>query len=106
MNKWALQVSDSDVEACCADFYASDVVKWLLEDSCQPGGIRLTGRMGEYLGLGPGDELLDVASGAGASAMLKHCRRGMSVSMRLSVGAPSVHVESACCREDVSGSVI
>ncbi len=69
MDKWTSQTSDNDIKACCADFYSSDVVKWLLEDSYHPGGLLLTGRMGEYLDLGPGDVVLDVASGTGASAM-------------------------------------
>lgn len=41
----------------------------LLGDSFHPGGERLTARLGEQLGLGPGVRVLDVASGKGESAI-------------------------------------
>jgi arsenite methyltransferase len=41
----------------------------LLGDSFHPGGPRLTARLGEQLGLGPGVRVLDVASGNGESAI-------------------------------------
>lgn len=59
-----------DLKTCCADFYASDVVQWLLGDSFHPGGLSLTHRLGTLLELGPADHVLDVASGTGTSAIV------------------------------------
>ena len=58
-----------DLKTCCADFYASDVVQWLLGDSFHPGGLSLTYRLGTLLEFGPADHVLDVASGTGTSAI-------------------------------------
>lgn len=57
------------LKSCCADLYASDWVRLLLGDALHPGGAALTGRLGRLLGLGPGDRVLDVASGRGGSAI-------------------------------------
>ena len=57
------------VKQCCARLYESDVAKLLLGDSFHPGGLRLTERLGEILGLGPESRVLDVASGKGTSAI-------------------------------------
>lgn len=57
------------VKACCADLYASDWAELLLGDSLHPGGLALTQRLGDLLGLGPGARVLDVASGRGISAL-------------------------------------
>ncbi|MBX3277641.1 MAG: class I SAM-dependent methyltransferase [Acidobacteria bacterium] len=64
-----MQVQDSSVKTCCARIYESDAVRLLLGDSFHPGGMKLTERLGELLGLRPGVHLLDVASGKGASAL-------------------------------------
>jgi arsenite methyltransferase len=58
-----------DVKACCATLYESDFARTLLGDSFHPGGMRLTERVGEKLGLGSGAKVLDVASGKGETAM-------------------------------------
>jgi arsenite methyltransferase len=57
------------LKACCADVYASDWARLLLGDSFHPGGLQLTDRLGGMLYLNPGDRLLDVACGAGQSAI-------------------------------------
>jgi arsenite methyltransferase len=59
-----------EVKACCAAIYQSEYVRLLLGDSLHPGGAELTRHLGERLGLGPGDHVLDVASGAGTSAFV------------------------------------
>jgi len=56
-------------KACCAEVYASDWVRLLLGDSLHPGGLALTERLGELLGLGPESRVLDLAAGRGASAL-------------------------------------
>jgi arsenite methyltransferase len=59
-----------DAKACCAALYEHPAVRWLLGDELHPGGEATTRRALELIGLGPGDRLLDVASGTGASALL------------------------------------
>jgi hypothetical protein len=54
--------------ARCATFYQSDVVRMLLGDVFHPGGLALTRHLGEVIGLGPGDRVLDVACGAQAAS--------------------------------------
>src|SRR5580658_9970524 len=59
----------AELKSCCAAVYQSDFARLLLGDSFHPGGQRLTARIGEHLGLGPGVRVLDVASGKGESAI-------------------------------------
>ena len=58
------------MKACCADLYASDAVRWLLGDELHPGGDRTTLRLAELAGLEPGERVVDIAAGPGASARL------------------------------------
>ncbi len=60
---------NADVKTCCATLYESDMARMLLGDSFHPGGLSLTQRLGEKLGLKPGMRVLDVASGKGESAI-------------------------------------
>ncbi len=57
------------IKQCCATFYGSDLARILLGDSFHPGGVRLTQRTGELLGLTPDAHVLDVAAGQGTSAL-------------------------------------
>jgi arsenite methyltransferase len=61
---------ESDPKGCCARLYESDAVRWLLDDQLHPGGERLTRRLAQLAGIGPGLHVLDVACGTGASALL------------------------------------
>jgi len=61
--------TDREIKICCATFYQSDAVRMLLGDVFHPGGLALTRHLGEVIGLGPGDHVLDVACGRGASAV-------------------------------------
>jgi len=58
-----------EIKSCCATLYESDLARMLLGDSFHPGGLRLTRRLGEKLGLQKGQRVLDVASGKGESAI-------------------------------------
>ncbi len=49
--------------------YESDWARLLLGDSFHPGGLALTERLGNLLGLAPGQRVLDAAAGAGTSAL-------------------------------------
>jgi len=59
----------NEVKICCAALYESDWARLLLGDSFHPGGFELTERLGTLLDLRPGQRVLDVASGTGASAV-------------------------------------
>jgi arsenite methyltransferase len=60
----------TDVKSCCAAAYSSDLVAMLLGEAYHPGGLALTRRLAGHLALRPGQEVLDVASGPGATARL------------------------------------
>ena len=60
---------EANIKQCCATFYGSDLARMLLGDSFHPGGVRLTHRIGELLGLTQASHLLDVAAGPGTSAL-------------------------------------
>lgn len=60
----------AELKACCAGAYEQDWVSLLLGDSYHPGGVGLTRRLAERLGLRPGMRVLDVASGTGATALV------------------------------------
>ena len=83
-----------EVKSCCANLYESDWAKLLLGDSFHPGGIPLTLRLGEVLGLGPGDRVLDVAAGKGTSAIALAERYGCAV-VGVDFGAGNVREANA-----------
>jgi arsenite methyltransferase len=58
------------IKACCATSYSSDIVTLLLGASYHPGGTQLTRRLLDTLDVGPGDRLVDVACGVGATGLL------------------------------------
>jgi arsenite methyltransferase len=61
---------DDDLKACCAQLYESDAVRWLLDGELHPGGDRLTLRLAELAGVAPGQRVVDIACGSGATALL------------------------------------
>jgi arsenite methyltransferase len=61
---------ETDPKGCCARLYESDAVRWLLDDQLHPGGERLTLRLAELAGVAPGQRVVDVACGSGATALL------------------------------------
>jgi len=69
----------SEIKACCAAGYQSDVVALILGESFHPGGAALTRRLAGAVGVSAGREVLDVASGPGATAMLLARELGASV---------------------------
>ena len=60
---------DAAVNACCVVSYTNPVVRWLLGDSLHPGGLALTTRVADLLGIDATSRLLDAGSGRGASAV-------------------------------------
>ena len=61
---------DGDPKGCCARLYESDAARWLLDGELHPGGERLTLRLAELAAIAPGERVLDVACGTGATALL------------------------------------
>lgn len=78
-----------DVKGCCATVYEQPAVRWLLGGELHPGGEELTRRMLELAAVGPSDRLLDIASGAGTTAMLAARELGCE-SVGLDYGAAAV----------------
>jgi arsenite methyltransferase len=70
---------EGDVKRCCAALYAHPAVRWVLGGELHPGGEATTRRALELIGVGPGERLLDVASGKGDSALLAARERGCIV---------------------------
>lgn len=58
-----------EVKACCATAYASDAARFLLGDRFHPGGAALTSRLLRALQVDGRHEIVDVATGPGASAI-------------------------------------
>lgn len=59
----------TDVKSACCNFYEHALLRILLGDSLHPGGLALTKELGERLELTPEDNLLDIGSGLGTSAI-------------------------------------
>jgi|SRR5215207_1382494 len=78
-----------DFAACCARLYEAPAVRWLLDGQLHPGGEQLTLRAAELAGIGPGSHALDVASGAGTTALLLARELGAEV-VGVELGAEAV----------------
>ena len=61
---------EGDPKGCCARLYESDAARWLLDGELHPGGERLTLRLAELAAIAPGQRVIDVACGTGATALL------------------------------------
>jgi arsenite methyltransferase len=69
----------TQIKACCAAAYGQDAVALVLGESYHPGGLALTRRLARALGLRPGQHVIDVASGPGATARLLAAEFGVTV---------------------------
>ncbi len=79
----------TEIKACCATVYQSDMARLLLGDSFHPGGLQLTEHLGALLHLGREQRVLDVASGQGRSAIALAQRFGCQV-LGIEYGAQAV----------------
>ncbi|WP_415840198.1 SAM-dependent methyltransferase, partial [Nocardiopsis gilva] len=68
-----------ELKSCCAAAYSTDAVALLLGASYHPGGLRLTRRLADVLGLSEGRSVLDIASGPGTTARLLASEYGAAV---------------------------
>ena len=93
-----MKAQGREIKVCCAAFYQSDLVRVLLGDVLHPGGLDLTRHLGETIGLGPGDRVLDVACGRGASAIHLAQHFGCRV-VGLDCGADNIAVAGARAAE-------
>jgi ubiquinone/menaquinone biosynthesis C-methylase UbiE len=71
--------SPDDLKSCCAAAYQHDAVSLILGDSYHPGGLALTRRLADSLGLKRGQRVADVASGPGTTALLLAAEYGVTV---------------------------
>ena len=85
------------IKQCCAQLYESDLVSRLIGDSFHPGGLELTGRLGEILQLTPESHVLDAASGVGTSALFLAERFGCRV-----VGVDFSHRNVECANAEAA----
>ena len=71
--------SSVETRACCAAFYGSQAVAWLMGGSLHPGGDRLTRRLLQMVGVDATAQVLDVAAGRGETSILAAQEVGCSV---------------------------
>jgi arsenite methyltransferase len=74
-----VNADSTQIKACCAAAYGQDAVALVLRESYHPGGLALTRRLARALGLRPGQHVIDVASGPGATARLLAAEFGVTV---------------------------
>jgi ubiquinone/menaquinone biosynthesis C-methylase UbiE len=79
----------AEVKACCAAAYSGDAVALVLGESYHPGGLALTRRLAAVLELRPGQRVIDVASGPGASARMLAAEYAVTVD-GIELGEPAV----------------
>jgi ubiquinone/menaquinone biosynthesis C-methylase UbiE len=87
----------AEAKSCCAAAYESEIARWLMGESFHPGGLGLTERLSERLGLKAGMRVLDVASGRGTSALFLAERFGCQVT-GVDLGTANVEAASAQAR--------
>jgi ubiquinone/menaquinone biosynthesis C-methylase UbiE len=97
---WPLpdELQAGELKSCCASLYESPAVRWLLGGRLHPGGEALTLRCAVLAGIGPRSRVLDVAAGAGDSALLLAERIGCEV-VGVDFGAAAVEAAEAAARE-------
>jgi SAM-dependent methyltransferase len=92
---------DTDAaKSCCAAVYGVDLVGLFLGDSYHPGGIELTRRLVDLVAVQPGEDVLDVASGIGTTAILLAAERHAAV---VGVDLGAAQVAKATARAAAAG---
>jgi SAM-dependent methyltransferase len=92
---------DTDAaKSCCAAVYGIDLVGLFLGESYHPGGIELTRRLADLVAVQPGEDVLDVASGIGTTAILLAAERHAAV---VGVDLGAAQVAKATARAAAAG---
>lgn len=91
-------LAPEEVKTCCAAAYASAAARFLLGDSFHPGGPALTSRLAQALRVGPGQTVVDVASGPGTSAIQLARETGCDV-VGVELSAESVRAATQAAQE-------
>ena len=92
---------DTDAaKSCCAAVYGIDLIGLFLGDSYHPGGIELTRRLADLVALQPGEQVLDVASGIGTTAILLAAERHTAV---IGVDLGAAQIAKATARAAAAG---
>lgn len=94
-----MSLTDTAAKMCCAGAYTSDAARFLLGDTFHPGGEALTDELARALRVGPGDLVVDVASGPGTSAERVARATGCTV-----VGVDIAPASAAATAERASGA--
>lgn len=93
------------IKAMCAASYSADTTRLLLGESFHPGGLALTRHLAHALGLQPGQRVVDVASGRGASARLLAVEFGATVDAVDLAQAAVAHARGAVRHADLAGQL-
>ncbi len=95
-----MPASPAELKSFCAALYESEWARLLLGESLHPGGLALTERLGQALGLQPDMTVLDAARGTGTSAIFLAERFGCRV---VGVDYSARMVTEACGRAEARG---
>jgi SAM-dependent methyltransferase len=60
-------LAPTEFKSCCANLYADEALLFLLGPSLHPGGLDLTKKLADRLGISESDTVLDVACGVGST---------------------------------------
>jgi ubiquinone/menaquinone biosynthesis C-methylase UbiE len=93
------QGSDS-LKGCCTKFYENDLIAFVLGENFHPGGEKLTLHLGELLDLNKDSTVLDVACGAGISAVTMAKYYGCNV---VGIDLSEKNLEKAKARAERTG---
>ncbi|GAC1364890.1 MAG: hypothetical protein NVSMB32_07850 [Actinomycetota bacterium] len=104
-SKAGRDIVNADLKACCAATYQLDIVSAVLGDYYHPGGLALSRRLGEMVGLGPGMRVADIASGPGTTAMALAETFHVSV-VGLELGGRSAAAATRAARERGLGASV
>lgn len=100
-----MTVDPAEIKACCAAAYGQDAVALVLGESYHPGGLTLTRRLAGALRLRPGQGVVDVAAGRGATARLLAAEYAVTVD-GVDLGESTVEsARSATAAAGLAGSV-
>lgn len=94
------RLDPAGIKACCTTGYSSDLVTLLLGESYHPGGLMLSRRLLDGLGVAPGQRLVDVAAGRGTTGLLAAVEYDVSVD---GVDLAPVNVALATAAADARG---